>query len=251
MYRIIFFCLLLNLIEATGWHKPIIKHHSPRLSSYKNHATGPCGVYIPDDKEQNPTTSKPNVIDDPVTEKDKPSPFKDVDEAQEQPNQGPEKTFEYLTNKTVNTNKVNKNFCKVYSKEALEYFTSRFYKLIIPLMGYDADNIIVKTKNNMVYIKGNIPDEDIDIRFEEDDKNDVFEAIYKVPDIVDTKKVSWVHSKGRLEITFRFKIQFDIEVTKTCDRDYNVDNEMRTALQMDADAISEIFNESKKINKNL
>lgn len=282
MYRLFFFCLLLSLNEAIGfrWHRPIYRpqswhkplapwhvHKQPTTIHNPNQHTRPCVQHEeqkpitikPDVKEdviekedpvtenEGPVTGKENLVtekEDPVTEKEDktPTPFKEEGENQEETNQIPEKTFEYLGNKTVSDNKVNKNFCKIHSKEkALEYFTTKHYKLIIPLKGYDADNINVKIINNMIYIKADIPDVDIDVRFSDDNK--IFEAIYKLPDIVDPKKVFWDHKNGRLEITFNYKMQFNIEIVKSCDRDYIVDNEIRAVPHMEGDAIIKIFGE--------
>lgn len=249
MYRVFFSCFLLSSLDAKGWHKPTVEHfsghargtwnHNLRLS-YQNQDTGPCWS-VKQHEEQKPTTKKLDVTENSVTENGY-KPFRDEDEDQQESDRIPEKTFEHLGNKTVRNNKVNMNFCKVHSKKgALEYFTTQNYKLIIPLKEYDFDDIIVKIKNNIVYIKGIItPEVDIDIRFGEDDKN-VFEAIYKIPDIVDVKQVSWNHTKGRLEIIFFYKMQFNKEVAKSCDGDYNVDNELRVVRRIDHDAISEIF----------
>lgn len=244
MYRLFFFCLFINLIEANGWRKPYGRftsnrhrpwNHYHHHNGHQNQDTRPCAC----NEEENPITHIPDVTEEPVTENGR-TPFRE-DEDQKEPDRTPENTWEYLGNKTVSNNKVNKNYCKIHSKDgALEYFTTHNYKLIIPLKDYDGDDIIVKTKNNMVYIKGTIPDVDIDVRFEEDDKNE-FEAIYKVPDIVDVKRVSWYHVKGKLKITFLYKIQFDKEVPKSCDGDYNVDDELRVARQEVKNDISTIM----------
>lgn len=247
MYRLFFCCLLLSLIEARGWRKPFRRfpwnmhepwNHYPHHNGHENQDTGPCAC-IQQNEEQNAITMIPDVTEEPVTDNGH-QPFRE-DEDQKEPDRTPENTFEYLSNKTVSNNKVSKNFCKIHSREgALEYFTTESYKLIIPLNDYDPDDIIVKIKNNIVYIKGTIPDVDIDPRFGEDDNN-AFEAIYKVPDIVDEKRVSWNYINGRLEITFFYKMPFNKEVPKSCNGDYNVDDELRVVRRMDQGAISDIF----------
>lgn len=242
MYRLLFFCLLVSFVEIRGWHKPTDTHLFRRthgsweeliMNGYKSHGTGPCasahqhGDHAKEDK-------------DTVTEKG-PTPFKETDDDNDSKKKTLQETFEYLSNKTAKNNKVNKNFCKIHSKEgALEYFTTQKYTLIIPLPSYDAEDIIVKIKNNVVYIKGVIPDSDIDPRFGEKVEN-AFEAIYKVPDIVDVKQVSWNHFKGRLKIIFFYKMPFNKEVAKTCDGDYNEDDELRTVNRINQDANEDIL----------
>lgn len=220
MHRLQVLCLLVSFVEIRGNHKPTDfsgqtrgPRHQHLIPHGSQHQYRNPYANAQHHQHRTSTTRRPDV------------PFKETDEGNNAEELTIEETFEYLGNKTAKNNNVNKNFCKIHSEEgALEYFTTQNYKLI-PLPHDDLEDIVVKIKNNMVYVKGTIKHDDIDARFNKDNN---FEAIYKVPDIVDTKRVSWNNVKERLEVTFFYKMQFNKEVTKSCAADYNEDGESRT-----------------------
>lgn len=223
MNRLFFFCLFLSFVELRGWHKPIDTNY---FNGHQCQNSGPCANA---QQREDQTTKKP----------DENGPVKNTDTVKNPEELNSEEAFDYLSLVSIKNNKVYKNFCRKHSNDtALSYFTSNNYKLIIPLKLVDAEDIIVKIKNNIVYIQADIPETGINPRFK---NGHYFAAIYKVPDIVDVKRVSWHHVNGRLEITFYYKMQFNKEVQHSCDTDYNVDDELRVVQQLDHDAMSAIF----------